>query len=106
MVNDAIINHRFKKISSLFLSSFAVWPSLPAGLAVPPEEQEPEPLPAQRAGSFGVLSMGMWLVPWLPGPPSAQLQAAQQDISVKNREKNNKSDRLLFNQKKKLDAIT
>ena len=31
--------------------------------------------------------MGTWSDPWLQGPPSAQLQAAQQDISVKNREK-------------------
>jgi hypothetical protein len=77
----------FKKISSLLLSLFAAWLSLPAGPVVLQEAQEPVPQPAQRADSFGALLMGMWSDPWPQGPPSARLQAAQRGISVKNREK-------------------
>jgi hypothetical protein len=96
----------FKEILSSLLSSSAVWPSLPAGPAVPQEGQEPALLPAQRVGSFGVSSMGMWLDPWPLGPPSARLQAAQQDISVKNREKNNSQIVSCSIRIKKLNAIT
>jgi hypothetical protein len=49
--------------------------------------QEPAPLPVQRAGSFGVLLMGMLSDPWPPGRLSVGLPAAQQVISAKDRGK-------------------
>jgi hypothetical protein len=56
---------------------------------VPPEAQEPAPLPVQPAGSFGVWLMGTWSDPWPQEPPLARLPAAQQVISAKDREENN-----------------
>jgi hypothetical protein len=51
------------------------------------EAQEPVPPPVPRVGSFGVSSMGTWSDLWPQGRPLVRLQAAQQVISVKNREK-------------------